>query len=59
MTTRDELRQQIISRVVVREPEELAALAMKWWAAIATELIPLVGHDGFDPEYSDWHIWTR
>ena len=40
-------RQQIISRIAVREAQELADLAPRWWAAIASELIPLVGLDGF------------
>jgi hypothetical protein len=48
MTTHDRLRQQIISRVAGQESEELATRAMQWWAAIARELIPLIGHDGFN-----------
>ena len=41
------LRQQIISRIAARESQELADLATRWWAAIAAELIPLVGFEGF------------
>ena len=33
-------RQQIISRIAVRTPHDLAQLATRWWAAIAAELIP-------------------
>lgn len=51
MTTHDELRQQIVSRIAVRESTELASLAMQWWAAVASELIPLVGQDGFNVLY--------
>ena len=52
MTIHDELRRQIASRVVVRDTEELTTLAVRWWSAIATQLIPLVGQDGFNILYS-------
>jgi hypothetical protein len=51
MTTHDGFRQQIVCRISVREPRQLAKLARQWWAAIAAELIPLVGRDGFKVLY--------
>ena len=49
MTT---FRQQIISRIHVRESQQLAALATRWWASIAAEMIPLVGTEGLYALYN-------
>lgn len=53
------LRQQIISRIEVRESQQLADLAMRWWVAIAAELIPLVGYEGFFAMYNRSVSLTR
>ncbi|MES2297657.1 MAG: ATPase domain-containing protein [Pseudomonadota bacterium] len=52
MVTRELLRQEIASRIEVHESKDLAALAPRWWAAIAGALTPLVGQDGFNILYS-------
>ena len=56
MTT---FRQEIISRIAVRDPQELADLASRWWCAIAEELTPLIGVDGFFVMYQRSISLTR
>ena len=48
MNIQDKVRQQIVCSIPVRDSRELAQLATRWWVAIAAELVPLLGHDGFN-----------
>lgn len=56
MTT---FQQQLISRIGVCPPHELAPLVTRWWGAIAAELIPVVGFDCFFALYGRTMSLTR
>lgn len=47
MSTDNTLQRQIIARLISQRPQEIAHLTLGLWDSIASELIPLVGEDGF------------
>ena len=47
MATNDELRHQMIRRVVMRRPDALVDVTLRLWQGLASELTSIIGEGGF------------
>ena len=52
METRDPLRHQLIERLMAQYPEKGADAAINLWEQMATQIISIVGEDGFNSLYA-------
>ncbi|MDZ7585968.1 MAG: hypothetical protein U0938_14230 [Thiobacillus sp.] len=52
METRDPLRHQLIERLMAQHPEKVADAAIDLWEQMATQIISIVGEDGFNSLYA-------
>jgi hypothetical protein len=52
METRDPLRHQLIERLMAQHPEKVADAAIDLWELMATQIISIVGEDGFNSLYA-------
>jgi len=52
MESRDLLRHQIIESLITHRTEKVADAAMNVWEKLATEIISVVGEDGFNSLYA-------
>jgi len=52
METRDLPRHQLIERLVAQHPEKVADAAINLWEQMATQIISIVGEDGFKALYA-------
>lgn len=52
METRDLPRHQLIERLMARHPEKVADAAIDLWEQMATQIISIVGEDGFNSLYA-------
>lgn len=60
MTTIDTQRQRIISRLVMRRPEEFLVVTIHLWERLASDLVSLIGEGGFQSLYArSMHVTGR
>lgn len=52
METRDPPRHQLIEKLMAQHPEKVADAAIHLWAQMATQIISIVGEDGFNSLYA-------
>ena len=52
METRDLPRHQLIERLMAQHPEKVADAAINLWGQMATQIISIVGEDGFNSLYA-------
>jgi len=52
METRDPLRHQLIERLMAQPPEKGADAAIDLWVLMATQIISIVGEEGFNSLYA-------
>ncbi|RPJ03826.1 MAG: hypothetical protein EHM37_24225, partial [Deltaproteobacteria bacterium] len=52
METRDLPRHQLIERLMAQHPEKVADAAINLWEKMATQIISIVGEDGFNSLYA-------
>jgi hypothetical protein len=52
METRDLPRHQLIERLLARHPENVADAAIDLWEQMATQIISIVGEEGFNALYA-------
>jgi hypothetical protein len=52
METRDPPRHQLIERLMAQHPEKVADAAINLWEQMATQIISIVGEDGFNSLYA-------
>ena len=52
METRDLPRHQLIERLMARRPEKVADAAIDLWEQMATQIISIVGEEGFNSLYA-------
>lgn len=52
METRDLPRHQLIERLMAQHPEKVADAAIDLWEQMATQIISIVGEDGFNSLYA-------
>jgi len=52
METRDPPRHQLIERLMAQHPEKVADAAINLWEKMATQIISIVGEDGFNSLYA-------
>ena len=52
METRDLPRHQLIERLMAQHPEKIADAAIDLWEHMATQIISIVGEDGFNSLYA-------
>ena len=52
METRDLPRHQLIERLMARHPEKVADAAIDLWEQMATQIISIVGEEGFNALYA-------
>ncbi|HQT30858.1 MAG TPA: hypothetical protein PLE48_07065 [Thiobacillus sp.] len=52
METRDPLRHQLIESLMARHPEKGADAAIDLWVLMATQIISIVGEEGFNSLYA-------
>lgn len=52
METRDLPRHQLIERLMAQHPEKVADAAISLWEQMATQIISIVGEDGFNSLYA-------
>jgi len=52
METRDLPRHQLIERLMAQRPEKVADAAINLWEQMATQIISIVGEDGFNSLYA-------
>lgn len=52
METRDPPRHQLIERLMAQQPENVADAAINLWEQMATQIISIVGVDGFNSLYA-------
>ena len=52
METRDPPRHQLIERLMAQRPEKVADAAINLWEQMATQIISIVGEEGFNSLYA-------